>query len=259
MDYNVASVDEALGLLMVVAQNPGLGVTDLSKRSAITKARAFRLLSTLEKRGFIQRTGDAATYQLGFNALLVGLAADEQVSLVRQASKYLQQLAGLFNEIVQIRVRDGFESVSVARWDSTHDVRIHGSVGMRRPLHGGASGKVLLAYAPEEFLQEFFQRDFQRFTANTILTKTKWNEELKRIRARGYATSIGEIASDVLSIAAPVRDGSTKVIAAMGISIPSSRMTAKGLEKLVKPLCVAAESLSIELGYRPGAVSAEHQ
>ena len=93
MDYNVASVDEALGLLMLVAQNPGLGVTELSKRSEITKARAFRLLSTLERRGFVQRSGDAATYHLGYNALLVGLAADEQVSLVRQAGKYLQQLA----------------------------------------------------------------------------------------------------------------------------------------------------------------------
>lgn len=257
MDYNVASVDEALGLLMLVAQNPGLGVTELSKRSEITKARAFRLLSTLERRGFVQRSGDAATYHLGYNALLVGLAADEQVSLVRQASKYLQQLASKFNEIVQIRVRDGFESVSVARWDSTHDVRIHGSVGMRRPLHGGASGKVLLAYAPTEFLNEFFAQDFQKFTPNTIVQRAKWNEELIKIRKQGYATSLGEITNEVLSVAAPVRDGTSKVIAAMAISIPSSRITAKGLEKLAKPLCAAAYDLSVELGYRRSDASAD--
>lgn len=250
MDYNVASVDEALGLLILVAQQPGLGVTELSKRSGITKARAFRLLCTLEGKGFVQRLGEVASYHLGYKSLLVGLAAEEQVSLVRQASKYLQALAGQLNEVVQIRVRDGFDSVCLGRWDSTHDVRIHGSVGMKRPLHGGASGKLLLAYAPQPFLDEFFAQDLPKFTATTITQRTKMTQELARIRAQGFATSVGEIAAEVLSVAAPVRDGSGDVIAAMGVSIPKSRGNADTLLKVSKPLRQAADRLSADLGYK---------
>lgn len=252
MDYNVASVDEALGLLLLVAQNPGFGVTDLSKKSGITKARAFRLLSTLEHRGFVQRQA-AATYFLSYNALLVGLAADEQVTLARQAQKHLQVLATRFNEIVQIRVRDGFESISVARWDSSHDVRVHGSVGMRRPLHGGASGKLLLAYAPSEFLDEFFSHELKQYTSNTIVSRAQFMREAQSIRQKGYAVSEGEMADGVYSVAAPVRDGSGVVIAAMAISIPGTRMADDLLETLAPALCEAAAKLSAEMGFRATA------
>ena len=127
MEYTVASVDEALSLLVHVASAPGLGVTELAKRSGNTKARAFRLLTTLEARGFVQRRGEEATYQLGYKTLLIGMAAQEQVSLVRQAERFMLQLGELFNENVQVRVRDGLNSVCVARWESTHDVRIFGA------------------------------------------------------------------------------------------------------------------------------------
>ena len=84
MDYTVAAVDEALGLLFLVAENPGLGVTELAKRSSNTKARAFRLLSTLEGRGFVQRHGDPAVYKLGHRTLLLGLAPALEHHVQRQ-------------------------------------------------------------------------------------------------------------------------------------------------------------------------------
>lgn len=248
MGYIVESVDEALGLLVLVAQTPGLGVTELSKRSSITKARAFRLLSTLEERGFVQRQSEGATYQLGSAALLVGMAAVAQVSLVRQAAKYLEQLGGQFNENVQVRVRDGLESVCVARWDSTHDLRIHSAIGAKRPLHGGASGKLLLAFAPAAVADAVVSGDLARFTPNTP-TRTKLLAELGRIRKQGYATSLGEISADVVSVAAPVRDASGQVIAAISIAAPTSR-TLDPSDKFLQPLLNAAQALSEELGYR---------
>jgi IclR family KDG regulon transcriptional repressor len=248
MGYIVESVDEALGLLALVAQAPGLGVTELSKRSGITKARAFRLLSTLEERGFVQRQAEGASYQLGSAALLVGMAAVAQVSLVRQADKYLRELGERFNENVQVRVRDGRESVCVARWDSSHDLRIHSSIGSKRPLYAGASGKLLLAFSPDALVQEVLGADLARFTPNTP-SKTKLAQELARIRKQGYSVSIGEISAGVVSVAAPVRDGSGQVAASISIAAPSSRAADNG-ERFVKPLVDAARALSAELGYR---------
>ena len=248
MAYIVESVDEALGLLALVAQTPGLGVTELSKRSGITKARAFRLLSTLEERGFVQRQGEAAAYQLGSAALLIGMAAVTQVSLVRQADKYLRELGERFNENVQVRIRDGHESVCVARWDSSHDLRIHSAIGSKRPLYAGASGKLLLAFSPDAFVQEVLGAELTRFTQNTP-GKTRLMQELGRIRKQGYSVSIGEISAGVASVAAPVRDGSGQVVAAISISAPSSRAADNG-ERFIQPLVNAAQALSAELGHR---------
>lgn len=248
MGYIVESVDEALGLLSLVAQAPGLGVTELSKRSGITKARAFRLLSTLEERGFVQRQTEGAIYQLGRSALLIGMAAVSQVSLVRQAGKYLEALGKRFNENVQVRVRDGLETVCVARWECTHDLRIHTSVGSKRPLHAGASGKLLLAFAPDDIAEEVLGGDLPKFTATT-LSRTKLQQDLARIRKQGHAMSRGEVAPDVISVAAPVRDGSGQVIAAISISAPASRAQDDGAS-FAAPLMEAAHALSAELGWR---------
>jgi IclR family KDG regulon transcriptional repressor len=248
MGYIVESVDEALGLLSLVAQAPGLGVTELSKRSGITKARAFRLLSTLEERGFVQRQVEGAVYQLGKAALLVGMAAVTQVSLVRQAAKYLEALGARFNENVQVRVRDGIETVCVARWECTHDLRIHTSVGSKRPLHAGASGKLLLAFSPDSVSEAVLGGELTKFTAAT-LSRTRLLQDLGRIRKQGYAVSHGEVASDVVSVAAPVRDSSGQVIAAISVSAPASRVQ-DNEARFVDPLVESARSLSAELGWR---------
>src|SRR5947209_4103559 len=146
MAYTVDAVQDALGVLMVVAQAPGLGVSEIGRRSGNTKARTFRFLATFEAAGFVQRARDAATYTLGPAALVLGLAAQDQVGLTKLAEKHLAGLAAKFNETAGILVRDGLESVVVARHESSHDVRVQGAIGRRRPLHAGASGKVLLAF-----------------------------------------------------------------------------------------------------------------
>ncbi len=152
MTYIVEAVDEALGLLMLVAGHPSLGVTELARRAGLTKARAFRLLTTLEHRGLIARESPAAVYKLSYNALLVGNAAREQFDLVKLVAPRLAAIGAPCGENVIVRVRDGLESVCVARHESTQSVRVHTEIGNRRPLHVGASGKLLLAFAAPEVL-----------------------------------------------------------------------------------------------------------
>ncbi|MCM2250762.1 MAG: IclR family transcriptional regulator [Ramlibacter sp.] len=249
MGYTVDSVDEALGLLMVVARHPGLGVTELSKKSGITKPRAFRLLSTLEERGFVQRQQGTANYQLGSASLVLGLTALDQVSLVRQGSKYLDSLVQRFNENVQLRVLDGKESLCVARRDSSHALRIHLPIGSKRPLHAGASGKVLLAFADESFQEKILSMPLSGYTRSTVTSAARLAEELARVRAEGVATSAGEFADGVVSVAVPVWDGSGKVVAALGMSVPVARAPDGG-ERFVPELRKAADDLSRDLGHR---------
>lgn len=249
MEYTVEAVREALGVLMIVAHNPGLGVTEIAKRSGNTKARTFRFLATLEQASFVQRERDAPTYSLGHIALVLGLAAQEQVSLTQLAGKYLEQLQNKFNEHSAILVRDALESVSVAQRHSTHEVRVQGALGRRRPLHAGASGKVLLAYASPEVQAAVLESDLQKFTPHTITSKTKLKQELKKIAEQGFATSISELAPDVIAVAAPVFGPAGAVEAAIGISLPANRAP-DDVSRMVDTVRKCASDLSAELGWR---------
>jgi IclR family KDG regulon transcriptional repressor len=249
MEYTVAAVQEALAVLMIVAHNPGLGVTEIAKRSGNTKARTFRLLATLESASFIQRDKDSTTYSLGHIALVLGLAAQEQVGITRLAVKHLDALQARFNETVGVLVRDGVESVSIAQKHTTHEVRVQGNLGRRRPLHAGASGKLLLAYAPPEIQAEVLEGGLEKFTPHTITGKTKLKQELKRICEQGYALSSGEVAADVVAIAAPVFNDTGAVQAALSFSIPTTRAPAD-LSKMIQAVRQSAADLSAELGWR---------
>lgn len=248
MDYTVAAVDEALSVLFLVAQYPGLGVTELAKRSDNTKARTFRLLCTLEQRGLVQRDSSAC-FTLGYKVLHLGVAAQEQVSLVRLANSYLHDIGGRCNENVQLRVRDGLDSVCIARWESTQAMRVHSDVGNRRPLHVGASSKVLLAYAPDEIRQAVLTSELQRFTSGTIVTRSKLAQELNKIKSQGYGISTGEYSDGAVAIAAPVFDVSGSMVAALSIAGPSSRIGRNDQQRFIDLVVSSARELSRALGY----------
>lgn len=255
MEYTVAAVDEALGLLLLVAAAPGLGVTELARRSGNTKARAYRLLTTLEGRHFVERYGDPAVYRLGTQSLVVGLAAKEQIGLVTLAQRHLKELGGQFDESAQLRLLDGHESVCVALSESTRDLRVGTHVGRRRPLHAGASGKVMLAFGSDELRHTVLDGALPKFTGNT-LSKTKLNQELVKIRAQGYATSSGEVTSEVTAIAAPVLDAAGEIVATIGLSVPNTRVNEKALKAYIAAVVRQAGILSKELGYGVKGVKA---
>lgn len=248
-DYVVAAVDEALNLLGLIARAPDLGVTELAKRSGNTKARTFRLMTTLELRGLVHKHPEAATYRLGYQMLALGIAAQEQVSLVRVAALAMRELGEQCNENIHLRVRDGLESIAIARWESSHSVRVHTEIGSRSPLHAGASSKLLLAHAPEDVRDSMFSLDRERFTPNTIVSRPKLQQELERIREQGYATSFGERSVDVVAVAVPVHDVSGGVVAALGASMPSTRALEDKVKTFVSLLQKAAGDISAKLGY----------
>jgi len=245
-DYTIAAVDEALALLQLVAQKPGLGVTELALRSGNTKARTFRLLYTLEQRNFVRRKGAGPTYHLDVKALYVGVAAQEQVDLVRVARPHLLALAARCQENVQLRVRDGLESVNVERWKSSQSLRISSEAGSRRLLHAGAACKVLLAHAPAEIRQAVLNGDLPRYTAYTITQRSRMVQELDRVRADGFSVSDGEITLGAMSIGAPVRDAQSVVVAALSMSGPSTRMQPR-LQEYAAMVREAADGISAAL------------
>jgi len=175
--------------------------------------------------------------------------AQEQVSLVRIAASELRDIGAKCNENVQLRVRDGLETVCVARWESTQAVRVHGNVGNRRPLHAGASGKVLLAFAPEEVRQAVLTSNLVRFTPETITQRSKLTQEIAKIVKLGYSVSISEMSDGAVAVAAPVFDVTGNIVASLSIAGPSSRLTADNLPAFVQLVQDHALRLSASMGF----------
>lgn len=244
MDYTVSAVDEAITLLLLVAAHPGLGVSEIARRSGNTKGRVFRLLTTLEQRQLVRRHKGNAAYVLGYQALHLGAAAHNQIDLARLVEKPLEDLGRIFNETVAVRVRDGLESVCIAKRESTQSLRVFGE--FRRPLHVGASSKVLLAHAPEAVVQAVLSSDLTRFTVGT-LDRDALVEELEDIRQQGYARSVAERAVGMAGVAVPIRDRD-QVVAVLGISAPCGRMTEDRFGLYLRLLQQQAREISMGMG-----------
>lgn len=249
MTYTVDSVSTAIELLFLISECGGNGVTELAKRLGITKARAFRLLATLEECGLVCRQMPMATYILGYRALIIGVAAQVQLNLIRIAKDLLEPIGRECNESVLVRVRDGLETVCAASWDAPHTVRVHNQLGDRRPLFVGASGKLLLAHAPEDIQRTVLRSKLERFTPNTIVNRTELKQELERVRTEGYSVSFAEKAADTVAVAAPIRDASGVVVASLSITMPSSRASKEKVDKYIIFIKHAAVRFSAALGH----------
>ncbi len=250
VEYTVAAVDEAVRLLFLVAEHPGLGLSELGRRSMNTKARTFRLLSTLEQRNLVTRRGEPATYHLGFSALALGTAAHEQIDLLKLVEPALKFLSEKFNETVIVRIREGTTSMSIARREPQRSLRVNDQIGARVPLYTGASSKLLLAFSPDDVLRQVMESERVRFTKNTPVSEKNLQAALKQIREQDYCVSIGEHVDDIGAVAVPLRDGSGEVVASLSISAPAHRMTDKHVEAYLVDMKQEAARISREMGYR---------
>jgi DNA-binding IclR family transcriptional regulator len=250
MNYTVDVVRKAIELLFLVGEEEGLGVTELGRRSSITKARAFRLLATLEQCGLLKKNEGSAAYTLGYKALVLGDAARQQITVMKLADRYLRDISERCNESVLIRIRDGFESYCIAWWDAPHVIRVHTEVGARRPLGVGASGKLLLAYVAPELREQVLERHRMQHAPNGSARRRQLEKELVLIRERGYSVSISEKRKDTVALAAPIHDLQGNVIAALSMTAPTNRVPPDDLERYVTPITESALMLSEALGYQ---------
>jgi DNA-binding IclR family transcriptional regulator len=251
LDYTVAAVDEAAGLLFLVAREPGLGLSELAKKSGNTKTRSFRLLTTLEQRSLVKRQGEPSRYYLSFAALSLGAAAQQQIDLVRVVREPLNALVDILGETAMVRVRDGLETLCVARHEHPQAlIRVGSEIGHRRPLHVGASGKLLLAHASTDVINDMLRASLPSYTENTLVNPDALDAELSLIRDQGYAVSRAELVAELASVAVPIRDLSGDVIAALTMSTLLARMTEDRLPRYLAELRKQAAAISGALGYR---------
>ncbi|BEL07776.1 IclR family transcriptional regulator [Actinoplanes sichuanensis] len=219
-------------------EHRSLSLTDLARRADLPLATAHRLVGELHRWGALAREPNGE-YVIGRRIWQLGLLAPVQSGLRQAASPFLHDLYGTTLATVHLAVRDGLEVLYVERLAGHVSVPVVSRVGSRLPMHATGVGKVLLAYAPEEVRVEVLQH-LTRITAYTVTQPARLLEQLRRVRAEGYATTGEEMSLGACSVAVPVRNGDT-VVAALGMVVPDLR---RQLPRLVSALQVAAHGIS---------------
>lgn len=249
MSYTVASVDKALELLELIAEHPNLGVTDIAERAASSKSQVFRLLHTLEQRGYVRKDVSTRAYTLGYRCMYLGERGIRQTGLIQVAQPLLDELARRSRENVHLVARDGDRSMVIAMRESPQPLRLYAEVGRRGPLHAGGASTVMLAYAPAEIREQVLASDLRVFTPATVVDPKQLRTLLARVRDEGYHISRADLDEGAFSIAAPVLDHRGEVVAALSIAGPMSRLNEERTSMYLELVREYAERISMALGW----------
>jgi DNA-binding IclR family transcriptional regulator len=249
-NYIIQAVAHALDVLEQFHGDTELGVTELSKRLKLHKNNVFRILATLESRGYIEQNRSTENYRLGTRCLQLGQSYIQHMGLLRQARPIMVDVVRACHESAYVTVMRKGKVVPLDMVESDQPVRIVSHIGETLPLHCTAAGKVHLAFEPMEELQRTFPEGLERHTENTITDRRVLFEQLKEIATAGYAVDNGEYLSDVRTIAVPIKDYTRTVVGSLAVSGPSYRIPTERIEKELSPLAIkAGRELSTRLGY----------
>jgi DNA-binding IclR family transcriptional regulator len=248
-DYSIAAVNRTLDLLEALAVIGPAPLAAVADAAGCTRTAGFRLLRTLQGRGFAIQDEARGVWRLGARWAALGQAAENQGALAATALPFMNELAKACGDNVYLHLRDGQMGETVAIMQADPGLRVYTEVGRRRPLHAGPF-RMLLAYAPEAVQTQVLSQKLPRFTPATRTDPTWIAADLQRIRARGYLITADEIAPGAVSVTVPVRDANGQVIAVLCISAASLRMRPPRPRALVPMVAEAAARLSRALGQR---------
>jgi DNA-binding IclR family transcriptional regulator len=240
----VRAVERALDILLCFTQESDLSLTEIAAKISLHKSTVHRLLTTLEEKGFLLRNEATDKYSLGIRIWELSThlpTLDEPAALLLPAMERLRDRLG---ETVSLYLRDDLERVRIQAVQSRQAIRRVAQIGARLPLSVGASSKVLAAYAPHE-VQVRLLADASWPEA---VDRSLYLEQLKEITRCGYATSFEEREPGAAAVAVPIVGRSGKVVAALSLSGPVSRLSRETLEQYAVILSENAAEMGLMIG-----------
>jgi DNA-binding IclR family transcriptional regulator len=245
--YNIAAVDRALDLLEALARIGPASLAALSQEAGCTRTAGFRLLRTMQARGFAIQDHARGLWRLGARWSMLSRAAAGQGALAATAQPFLASLAEAVNENTYFITRAGLEGEVIALHRADPNLRVYVELGKPFALHAGP-GRLLLAYAPESVLTQVLARKLARFTPTTRIEPAWIMADLQRLRARHWISTADEMFAGGVSIAATVCDASGDVVGALVIAAPALRMRPPRPRSLLPILEETAAAMSEALG-----------
>src|SRR5688572_4762786 len=253
----LSSVANSIRLTKAFSENEyEMGISALAGRLGLAKSTVHRLATTLVEYDILEQNRESGKYRLGLALFELGTLVRRKMDIVSESRQHMHSLLETTGETVQLAVLDHLSVLYIRILESRQAVRMSSTVGSRAPAHCTSVGKALLAFQPPEVANQVIENGLRRYTANTITTAEGLTQELAAVRARGYAIDDEESEVGLRCVAAPIRDHSGLVVAAISVSAPVQRMTKKSLQTAVPTVVSAADAISRRLGFLPSLSSA---
>jgi IclR family KDG regulon transcriptional repressor len=248
----LSSVANAIRLTKAFSEHEfEMGISALAARLGLAKSTVHRLATTLVEYDILEQNRETGKYRLGLALFELGALVRRKMDAASESRGQMHSLVESTGETVQLAVLDHLSVLYIRIRESRQAVRMSSSPGSRAPAHCTSVGKVLMAHQPAEVVQLIIEGGLKRYTDNTITSPDKLREELAAVQSRGYAIDDEEIEVGLRCVAAPIRDHTGQVTAAISVAAPVQRMSKKNLQTTVPIVIAAADSISRRLGYLP--------
>ena len=257
------AVVKTMKILECLSRERSFGITEIAKLVSadfgsprMNKSTVYRFLTSLEKLGFVRQDEETGKYSLTLRLFEIGMAALDRLELWREAEPVLKEIGRVTGETVHLGTLDESRLVYVGKIESVKTLRVSmmSRVGRTAPTYCTGLGKTLLAYLPQERVDDMLEKEkMVRLTARTITRRPDLERELASIREKGYALDDEEHEIGVRCVAAPVRDNKGTVCAAVSVSVPVIRLTDREIPRYRRIVTQAADEISRRMGYRKRA------
>ncbi len=247
---SIKSVEKAVDIMSCfTVETPSLTVTEISFLTDFNQSTVSRILATLEKKKCVERATPGGKYRLGVKFHQWKMILSQETSIGDIARPVMEKLRDFCGEEVSLYVLSEGSRICVEAVKSRHGIARVTQVGKLLPIHCGASGKVLLAYLPDNERREIiYSRPLEKFTPKTITDPDELEANLQKIRSDGYATSLEEREAGNYSVVTPILGKDGKILASLAICGPIFRLTDEQLEKNIAAAKNAAAEISVALG-----------
>jgi len=246
----VQSLGRAFAILEQVARHrEGIGLAELSKLVGLHNSTTFHLAKTMVSLGYLRQEKETKRYRVGRPLFALAASALDEIEMVNVATPIMEELSRETGESSHFAVRMGDAVVVIARTSGPGAFQLTDRVGVVRPAHCTALGKVILASLRPDQLKRFLERvELKPSTKKSITEPAVLLREIAEIRRNAIAVDDGEFNPEVRCVAVPVYNFTGDVVGALGISAPVWRMSDHVLQSRAKAVKAAAGRLSAEFG-----------
>ena len=255
--YTVPGLERGLRLLQLFDRTRKfLTAAEMARSLTIPRSTAFRIAQTLEFLGFLEREGDR--YRIGPAVLRLGFEYIASLDVAELARPLIDRLRDETALSAQLVIRDGREVMVALKASPPSTFASSVTVGTRLPAHATILGRVLLGDADDQTLRALYpEATLPATTAHSPRTLAELKRLVAEDRARGYAVSESFFEQGISAIAAPVRDESGRIVAAVSVTAQRPSLEPKAFrERLVAQVLGTAAELSRQLNYRPAETAA---
>ncbi|HHV64323.1 MAG TPA: IclR family transcriptional regulator [Peptococcaceae bacterium] len=245
------SVTNALSVIEILAaSDEEMGVSDISRKIGISTSSTYRILLTLEAKGFVVQNPHTQKYRSGMKIVTLASNILNNTNVIMECRPYLQELNQLTGETTLLAIYSQGQITYVDKITSSNNpAEFTSLIGVKRPAYSTANGKILLAFLSQAELDAYLDNvQLVPLTPYTITDKEKLRNNLAHIRATGLAEDNQEAQEGLVCFAAPIRNGYGEVVAAMSVSAPPSRVVNRK-EELIHYLKMITEKASKACGW----------